>query len=696
MQKRIRNVVRASHTLHEPKTGEREVRASLGRLVLGLLVVLMAYGPTHGADAQEIPSEDGASKKTVNVELIVDASGSMAAATDTGEIRVDAAKRVLSEVIGAIPDVDGINVGMRVYGHKGDNTEEARSESCLASELLVPINGVDKVALSSSVERIQPTGWTPIARSLEAAGSDFSEEASDSVVNAIVVLTDGIETCDGNPAAAARMLHESGKKITTHVIGFATTAEDQATLGAIAEAGGGQLLGAANASQLSAALFNILEELEIFVGAGYIGGNAFDLLPAGAAGEVAVVAFSSTSQFGNYPIVVRNNTGQDVSEVKASVTIRDGAGSLIAAGDVTPNMAPFYVRSGGLAIGSIYLGADISIPPDAQVSYSVSFSPAVKLKPYARLDFDVTEASLFENRIVGTLENGQEARGDGGVQVQSVCFDLEGNPLSADQTFLDVQSVAPGDKLSYQIDIIGSFTGQECPAFLVAGGANRPGSIPAKNLAPGSPNQSTPSSIPSSGSRESDTHHVQVLPTQDASLAVYGPLEGVVDAVGRIYTSPTDPNISLSFAVAEFTSEESAKSAIPLLKDRTRTRLLQIPGFSVSQENVDLSGDFDEAIGTIYLQTGAPGLPSIYVSDTLIRKGKYIMLAYEQSYTAGSGETSIQSATIAVGNSSARTGAEGVIIDGLWAFLPVPEEVPVGYVVTAEYVPVSFGPIAPK
>lgn len=73
--------------------------------------------------------------KTINLEIIVDASGSMAAATDTGVLRIDAAKQVLNEVIAQIPEAEGVNVGFRVYGHRGNNQPEGQAESCVSSDL---------------------------------------------------------------------------------------------------------------------------------------------------------------------------------------------------------------------------------------------------------------------------------------------------------------------------------------------------------------------------------------------------------------------------------------------------------------------------------------------------------------------------------------------------------------------------------
>jgi hypothetical protein len=212
------------------------------------------------AVSQDISDAAG---KTVNVEIIVDESGSMAAETNTGELRIDSAKRVLTEVINAIPEAEGVNVGLRVYGHRGDNTDEGRAESCVSSDLLVPIDGVNKPALLAEVSNLQPVGWTPIGYALEQASADFTQPASDNVVNAIVMVTDGLETCDADPVAIAGQLRNSPAGITTHVIGFGTTPDEQAILSGIAQAGGGQLLGSDNTGQLMSALFEVLEELEV-------------------------------------------------------------------------------------------------------------------------------------------------------------------------------------------------------------------------------------------------------------------------------------------------------------------------------------------------------------------------------------------------------------------------------------------------
>jgi len=240
----------------------------IGRaIVLGLLVSLLGAAfvlRAPAAAAQQTPGTQ------VNVELILDSSGSMAEETNTGEPRIDAAKRVMNEVIDAIPDDrPELNVGFRVFGHLGNNTEAGRAESCQSSDLTVPIEGVNKEALRGEVETYSPVGWTPIGLSLERAAGDFPA-AADNVVNAIILVTDGLETCDRDPCALATALKQSDDAVTAYVVGLGLDEEELRITSCIAENTDGQILGAQNAEELSAALFTFLQELQVVVTTGFL------------------------------------------------------------------------------------------------------------------------------------------------------------------------------------------------------------------------------------------------------------------------------------------------------------------------------------------------------------------------------------------------------------------------------------------
>ena len=112
-------------------------------LVLILVLLSLGLPPITGlrATAQD---DEADSEEVVHVELIVDVSGSMAQTLPGGETRMDAAQRVLADVVAGIPEREGVNVGLRTYGHKGDNTEAGREESCKSSELVADIEPVDQ------------------------------------------------------------------------------------------------------------------------------------------------------------------------------------------------------------------------------------------------------------------------------------------------------------------------------------------------------------------------------------------------------------------------------------------------------------------------------------------------------------------------------------------------------------------------
>ncbi len=198
---------------------------------------------------------------TFNIELILDASGSMAGMVG-GRSKLSIAQQTLTDFIDKLPS-KGVNVALRVYGHKGSNKKKDREASCLGTELIYPFQPLNKDDFKQTIRSFSPTGWTPIARSLRAALDDFQEiKEDDTTTNVVVLVSDGIETCGGDPVAAAKLLQESELKTVVHVIGFDVDAEAADQLRAVAQAGGGNYFEARNAKDLEKAfvdLFNLEE-----------------------------------------------------------------------------------------------------------------------------------------------------------------------------------------------------------------------------------------------------------------------------------------------------------------------------------------------------------------------------------------------------------------------------------------------------
>ena len=175
-----------------------------------------------------------------NLELILDASGSMATKIG-GRNKMEIAKQALNALLSALPtDTD---VAVRAYGHR-------KNGDCGDIQLIANF-GETRASISSKVNLLKPVGKTPLAASIELAAKDFAgREGQD---NTIILITDGEETCGGNPCEVAKVAHQGGVKVKINVIGFKIEPKERAQLECIAEAGGGKYVSANDARELAEA-----------------------------------------------------------------------------------------------------------------------------------------------------------------------------------------------------------------------------------------------------------------------------------------------------------------------------------------------------------------------------------------------------------------------------------------------------------
>jgi hypothetical protein len=157
------------------------------------------------------------------------------------------AKEILGDALGWLPE--DLVVALRVYGHQ--HAKEQRN--CRDSELLVPLAAGNRERIRDAIESFRPRGQTPLAYSLEQVAHDLRGVRGE---RAVILVTDGLESCGGDPAAAARALQREGP-VPVHVIGFGLGSAgdaDPASLRAIADASGGKYIAARSAEELREAL----------------------------------------------------------------------------------------------------------------------------------------------------------------------------------------------------------------------------------------------------------------------------------------------------------------------------------------------------------------------------------------------------------------------------------------------------------
>lgn len=190
---------------------------------------LLSIDPDDPASAQQ-------TKPKATIEIVLDASGSMAEKVNGG-VKMDLAKKSIQGFLGDLPMHS--NVGLRVFGHKGSGADKDKALSCGQTELIYPLGSYDPARFQSSLQQFGPKGWTGIATALKAAQEDLKNSHSEGMENIIYLVTDGIETCGGNPVEVAKSLHQSEMKAVVNLIGFDVNDEAARQLKAVAEAGGG-------------------------------------------------------------------------------------------------------------------------------------------------------------------------------------------------------------------------------------------------------------------------------------------------------------------------------------------------------------------------------------------------------------------------------------------------------------------------
>ena len=156
--------------------------------------------------------------------LMLDASGSMKAQDPSGLTKINAAKKALTGLVDALPDT--AQVGLRVYGATVDGKGKPTAAACADTQLIHPIEALDKPTLTSTIKDIKALGETPIAHSLEEALNDLGTEGKRN----IVLVSDGEESCVPDPCPTIKKLTTAGVDLQIDTVGFGVNAKARTQL----------------------------------------------------------------------------------------------------------------------------------------------------------------------------------------------------------------------------------------------------------------------------------------------------------------------------------------------------------------------------------------------------------------------------------------------------------------------------------
>ncbi|WP_262380650.1 vWA domain-containing protein [Bacillus infantis] len=194
----------------------------------------------HGHEMPELPDGEDeiqqAKKQKSNIVILMDASGSMKADVSGGN-KMMLAKETIKEFTSSLED--DASVSLMAYGHVGTGNDEDKAESCSRIDEVFPLGAYEKTAFNQSMDSFEASGWTPLAGAIDKARELLSAYNSTDYKNTIYIVSDGVETCDGDPVEAARQLQGSNIEAKVNIIGFDVDDEGQQQLKEVAEAGGG-------------------------------------------------------------------------------------------------------------------------------------------------------------------------------------------------------------------------------------------------------------------------------------------------------------------------------------------------------------------------------------------------------------------------------------------------------------------------
>lgn len=208
--------------------------------------------------------EDGELSLKNNVYILMDNSESMSEDID-GQTKMDAARESINQFVEDMPkgtEVSLISYGFNKESDEKDNEDDSEEKSCSAVEETFALGEYEADDFNEALNKYDSEGFTPLALAIEEVGKVI-EESDSTGSHTIYVVSDGKETCHGDPVEAVEALPEDENVETVlNIIGFDISDDEVQSLVDITEANGGEYLSATNPDELSHVLKQ--EKLALF------------------------------------------------------------------------------------------------------------------------------------------------------------------------------------------------------------------------------------------------------------------------------------------------------------------------------------------------------------------------------------------------------------------------------------------------
>ncbi|HRZ42788.1 MAG TPA: VWA domain-containing protein [Bacteroidales bacterium] len=179
------------------------------KTALCILLVLAIHTPVWAQGSRKSADQD---PTLTRILFVFDASNSMFGLWQSDR-KINIAKRMMSELLDSIESTPNVEYALRIYGHQ----KSYPPQDCDDTRLEVSFGPSNVNKIKQKINQVVPKGTTPIARTLEACATDFPRCSH--CRNIVVLITDGIEECSGDPCAVSRELQKNGIILKPFIIG---------------------------------------------------------------------------------------------------------------------------------------------------------------------------------------------------------------------------------------------------------------------------------------------------------------------------------------------------------------------------------------------------------------------------------------------------------------------------------------------
>jgi Ca-activated chloride channel family protein len=168
----------------------------------------------------QMPREQEKPKPLTRILFVFDASQSMLGRFQS-DTKFNIAVRLFGTILDSLKTLPNLELALRVYGHQ----KQFPPQECNDTRLEVPFSKDNTAKIKHVLKIIIPKGTTPIAYSLDQATKDFPP--CDNCRNIVVLITDGLEECGGDPCAVSVRLQKAGILLKPFIIGIGKSFKEQ-------------------------------------------------------------------------------------------------------------------------------------------------------------------------------------------------------------------------------------------------------------------------------------------------------------------------------------------------------------------------------------------------------------------------------------------------------------------------------------